>query len=61
MLRQTPTSPAVRLRAQTDRMGRRNADIRSGAASIAEYDHTEIGQLKTHATGPRPSYYVQLT
>ena len=34
VLRQTPTSPAVRLRAQTARMGRRNARIRSGATSV---------------------------
>ena len=35
MLRQTPTSsPVVRLRAQTDRMGRRIANIRSGATSV---------------------------
>ena len=34
MLRQTPASPAVRLRAQTGRMGRRNAAIQSGAASV---------------------------
>ena len=36
MLRQSPTSPVVRLhmRAQTDRMGRRIASIQSGATSV---------------------------
>ena len=34
MLRQTPTSPAARLRAQTHRMGQRIASIQSGATSV---------------------------
>ena len=33
MLRQTQTSPAVRLRAQASRMGKRTATTQSGAAS----------------------------
>ena len=34
MLRQTPTSPAAHLRAQTHRMGQRIGSIQSGAASV---------------------------
>lgn len=35
MLRQTPTSPAARLRAQTNRVGERTASIQPGATSLA--------------------------